>query len=295
MKPLFQCKLSLALLLAIAPISQIAFAQSAKAATAKSPSWIRVQASADKAQYNVGEPIKVTLKATNIQSRDAYLKYSSGQRFELELFKIENQNFTSALRAPIEPVYTWSADKNFAMMTSHIKLKSGQSEIYQGEIGSEMGELKPGRYRLEAQLSNSSQISAPSVSFVIAGVKAPKATLSATTDKSVYSVGETVKVNFSIQNNASAPVSFDFNSGQTYDVYVRDAAGEMVWSWAANKRFIMSIRQVELKADEKQDFSVEWDGRALPGREIEPGNYTIEAVYTANPAVKAAPVAIEIR
>ena len=295
MKPLFQRKIALALLLAIAPVSiaRVASAQTDKTANAKNSSWIRVQARTDKPRYAVGEPIKVTINATNIQSRDAYLKYSSGQRFELKLFN------AGILRANTdEPIYTWSADKNFMLTTSHIKLKSGQSETYQGEIGSEMGELKSGIYRLEAQLSNSSGIRATPVSFVVqdvAGVEAPKATLSATTDKSVYRVGETVKINFSIQNNANAPVQFDFNSGQTYDVYVRDAAGETVWNWGANKRFAMAIRQVELKANEKQEFSVEWDGSALPGREITPGKYTVEAVYTSNPTVKAAPVEIEIR
>ena len=291
MKPLFQ-RISLALLLAIVPISQVAFAQSAKPATAKNSSWIAVQARTDKQQYAVGEPIKITLKATNIQSHDAYLKYSSGQRFELKLFR------DGILRANVDsgkPIYTWSADKNFAMMVSHVKLKAGQSEIYNGEIGGE--ELTPGLYRLEAQLSNSSQISAPPAYFTVvcdvAG--APKATLRATTDKRVYKVGETVKVDFSIQNNANAPVTFDFNSGQTYDVFVLDAAAQPVWNWAANKRFAMAIRQVTLKANEKQNFSVEWDGRALPGREIKPGQYTVEAVYTANPTVHAVPVEIEIR
>ena len=263
---------------------------------AKSPSWIAVQARTDKPRYNVGEPIKVTIKATNIQSRDAYLKYSSGQRFDLKLFR------DGILRANVDankPIYTWSADKNFAMMVSHVKLKAGQSEIYNGEIGGEMGALTPGTYRLEAQLSNSSQISALPILFTVAAdvaaVPAPHATLRATTDKRVYNVGETVKVNFSIQNNASAPVTFDFDSGQTYDVFVLDAAGQPVWTWAANKRFIMATRQVALKAHEQQDFAVEWDGHALPGREIAPGKYSVEAVYTANLAVHAAPVEIEIR
>ena len=301
MKHSFQRNLPMALLLA-APfsISSIAIAHSdhaahnAKHATAKSPSWISVQARTDKSRYAVGEPVKVTIKATNIHKRDAYLKYSSGQRFELKLF-----NAGTLLANTGEPIYTWSANKRFVTMVSHVKLKPGQSETYKGEIGSEMGELAPGMYRLEAQLSNSSQLSAPPVYFTIAAdvaaAPAPNATLGATTDKSVYNVGEAVKVDFSLQNNADAPATFDFNSGQTYDVFVRNVAGETVWNWAANKRFIMATRQVTVKANEKQDFSVEWDGSALPGYETKPGKYTIEAVYTSNPAVSAAPVEIEIR
>ena len=277
------------LLLATFSVSPIATAQTA---SVKSPSWIQVQATTDKDKYAPGEPIQVTLKATNIVKRDAYLKYSSGQRFELKLFKATPFRSNGAR----EPVYTWSADKSFLMMVSHVRLRPGQSEIYQGEINSE---LTPGLYRLEAQLTNSSGIRAAPVNFrVVAGAPsagAEKVTLRATTDKRVYDLGEPVTVNFSIQNNTASPQTFEFNSGQTYDVVVRDAAGETVWNWALPRQFTMATRQVTLQAGEKRDYSVQWDGRVLLGRKIEPGQYTIEAVYTANPAVRAAPVPIEIR
>ena len=199
-----------------------------------------------------------------------------------------------------QPVYTWSADKMFAQQISHVQLKRGESAVYQGEIGSEMGELASGIYRLEAQLSNSSQIGAAPLNFkvvprVASSDEAQQATLTATTDKRVYSVGEAVKVDFALQNGANAPTTFNFNSGQTYDIFVRNAAGDLVWSWAANKRFIMAIRDVTLAAGEKQNFSEQWDGHALPDYEITPGQYTVEAVYASTPAVRAAPVNIEIR
>lgn len=279
----------LALMLAVAPC---AMAQPAKStsATVKRTSWIALKVQTDKQRYAVGEPIKVTLKATNIQRKDAYLKFSSGQRFDLKVFRVGEK----------ESVYTWSAEKMFAQMISHVKLKQGGSEVYEGEIGSEMGELTPGLYRLEAQLSNSSQISAAPIVFTVvpraastSGVQ--KATLTATTDKSVYDIGEEVKVDFALQNNANAPTTFNFNSGQTYDVFVRNEAGDLVWSWAANKRFIMILRPITVAAGEKQEFSVQWDGRALPDYKITPGIYTVQAVYASTPAVSATPIAIEIR
>ena len=306
MKLLFQCQLLAAPLLTIISTSYVATAQIARPASVKSSSWIRVQATTDKDRYAAGEPIKVALKATNIVSRDAYLKYPSGQRFELKLFR------DGILRANIDqPVYTWSANKNFVMSVSHIRFKPGQSELYQGEIGSEMGDLAPGLYRLEAQLTNSSGIGAAPVFFNVAPRVAsanapttapnatlgatPNATLGATTDKRVYKVGERVKVNCLLQNNPATATTFTFGSGQTYDVFIRNPAGELVWDWAANKRFLMVSRPVTLAAGAQQKFSVEWDGRALPTHEITPGEYTVEAQWASAPTVKAAPVAIEIR
>ena len=255
----------------------------------KGASWIALQVRTDKTQYASGEPIKVALKATNIQSKDAYLKFSSGQRFDLQLFKAGVN----------EPVYTWSANKMFATMIGHVKLKQGQSESYAAEIGSEMGALAPGNYRLEAHLTNSSQISAPPLKFaVVARATAANqagATLTATTDKTAYNAGETVKIAFTLQNNEKKPMNFEFNSGQTYDVFVRDSKGEQIWNWGANKRFAMIMRTVTLAAGEKQQFSVEWDGRALPDKMIAPGKYTVQVVYTSKPELRAAPIEIEIR
>lgn len=277
-----------ALTLAFAPYAMAQPAKSANA-PAKRASWIALNVQTDKEQYAAGEPIKVTLKATNIQSRDAYLKFSSGQRFDLKLFRVGDS----------EPVYTWSANKMFTMATAHVKLKQGESETYDAEMGDEMGALKAGTYRLKAQLSNSSQISAAPIVFKIvpraASTDVQKATLTATTDKSVYNLGEEVKVDCTLHNNAKSPTTFNFNSGQTYDVFIRNAAGEVVWNWAANKRFLMVSRPITLAAGEKQNFSVQWDGRALPDAQVTPGKYTVQAIYASTPEVAAAPIVIEIR
>ncbi|HEX9997296.1 MAG TPA: BsuPI-related putative proteinase inhibitor [Abditibacterium sp.] len=255
----------------------------------KGGSWVDVQVSTDKRRYTVGELIKVSLKATNIQENDVYLKFSSGQRFDFKVFKAGVK----------EPVYVWSATKSFIMSTSTIKLKRGERETYNTEIGSEMGELGPGKYRLEAYLTNSSQIRALPIDFSIAPrIAAPatkRATLTAKTDKRVYNVGEEVKVDFVLQNNATRATTFNFRSGQNYDVFIKNAAGESVWNWSANVRFIMVSRPVTLAAGQKQAFSVQWNGQALPDHTITPGKYTVHAVYASNPEIYAPPIPIEIR
>ncbi|MBW3636727.1 MAG: hypothetical protein KY445_09740 [Armatimonadetes bacterium] len=128
----------------------------------KGGSWVDLQVSTNTLKYTAGEPIQVTLKATNTQHKDAYLKFSSGQRFDFKVFKVGGK----------EPVYVWSATKMFTQATSTIKLKMGERQIYNAEIGSEMDELAPGRYRLEAHLTNSSQIRALPIEFAIVGKSA---------------------------------------------------------------------------------------------------------------------------
>ena len=265
----------------------------------KAGSWVDLQVSTSKRQYTAGEPILVTLKATNIQEKDAYLKFSSGQRFDFKVFKIGDK----------EPAYVWSATRMFNQMTGTVKLKMAQRETYTAEIGSEMGPLKPGSYRLEAHLTNSSQVRALPIEFAIVSkntapvatapvITAPdnkRATLTARTDKRIYHVGEEIRVDFSLQNNPATPTTFKFRSGQTYDVFVKDAAGQPVWNWSANIRFLMVSRPVTLAAGQKQDFSVTWNGEALPDHAITPGKYTVQAVYAADPEIYAAPVTIEIQ
>jgi hypothetical protein len=255
----------------------------------KGGSWVDLQVSTNKLKYTVGEPIKVTLKATNIQEKDAYLKFTSGQRFDFQLYKDGGK----------EPVYTWSANKMFAMSLSTIKLKMAERKTYETEIGQEMGELKPGNYRLKAHLTNSSQVRAIPIDFtVVPGTSASTKTgakLTATTDKKVYKVGEDVKVDFTLQNNPLNATTFNFRSGQNYDVFIKNSAGEPVWNWSANVRFIMVSRPITVAAGEKRDYSVTWNGVALPDHKITPGKYTVEAVFSSDPEVKAAPITIEIR
>ena len=266
-------------------------APAAKAANGKrvvkGASWIELQARTDKTQYKVGQPIKVSLRATNIQQKDAYLKFASGQRFDIQLFKA----------GAAEPVYTWSANKMFTKMVSHVKLTQGQSETYDAEIGGEMGELAPGKYRLQAGLTNSSQIRARPVEFSVTADDAQqtdKLKFAAATDKENYQIGEAVNINFSLRNTSQNAAQLNFNSGQTYDVYIRNAAGDLVWNWAANKRFIMATRQTTLAAGETQNFSVEWDGSAVPDYQITPGQYTVEAIYSSTPELRAKPLNIQI-
>lgn len=290
----FTRKSCLAFTIAISPLLTSALPALAQKSplgkrSVKGGSWVDLQVSTNKRQYTTSEPIQVTLKATNIQEKDAYLKFSSGQRFDFKLFKVGEK----------ESVYVWSANKMFAMMTGTLKLKLGERKIYNAQIGAEMGQLRPGTYRLEAHLTNSSQVRALPIEFTIAPTIASnsdkRTMLIAKTDKHLYKLGEAVKVELSLLNNSTKPTTFNFGSGQNYDVFIKNAAGQSIWNWSANIRFLMVSRPVTLAAGEKRNFSVQWNGQALPDHTVTPGQYTVQAVYASTPEILAAPITIEIR
>ena len=257
----------------------------AKGKTANSKSWIELTAQLEKSQFQSGQTINVHLTARNTHKSGAYLPFSSGQRFDLQIFPV----------GKTEPITTWSANKMFAQSLGSLWLKPNQTQTYNAQIGDEMGVLPVGKYLLKAHLTNASasKIEAASVAFeILAPVE--KNQISARTDKTTYKLGETVKIDFSVQNLLDKPQTFHFNSGQTYDIFIKNAAGETVWSWGANKRFIMAQSAVEFAAGETKNYSASWDGRSFPDFQAKAGKYSVQAVLKSEPPLESAPLEIEI-
>ncbi len=180
----------------------------------------------------------------------------------------------------------------FATVTGQLRLYPNQRQTFSAQIGDEQGALVPGRYQLRASLSNSSQIMAKPVEIEI--VAAP-VQLSMTLDKTELKEGEAVAIKITATNTTKAAQTLRFGSGQSFDVFVSDEAGQQIWSWGANKRFTMALRSVELQPGESKTFDATWNGEALPDFKMAPGTYSVQAVLTTIPRVYAAPVRVEIK
>ncbi len=260
--------------------------KSTLARTNASRSWVTLKAATDQTRYTSGQPIKVRLTATNTAKQGAYLKFTSGQRFDFSVFPT----------GKTEPVYTWSAARMFLQATGSLWLKPGQSQNYEAEVGDEMGQLKPGKYRLQAYLTNSPRrIAAAPVNFEIADLGIA---MTASTDKSTYKIGEPVKIDVTATNRLAKSNRVNFNSGMTYDVFISDEAGTPIWNYGANLRFIQVLGNVTWNKGETKSYSATWDGVPLPGDKVaatpEPGRYRVQAVLQSTPQVYAEPVYIEI-
>ncbi|BCM92252.1 hypothetical protein IAD21_04131 [Abditibacteriota bacterium] len=254
----------------------------ASSAQAKPKSWVQLTTETNATKYVTGAPINIMLTAKNVHSNDAFLHFSSGQRFDLQLFP----------KGATNPVYTWSANKMFNMMVGQLKLAPSQSQTFQTQIGDDQGALVPGKYELRAHLSNSSLIEADPVELEV--VAAP-VKFEATVDKTELAVGETLHVKMTVTNTTEEAQTLHFGSGQSFDVFISNEAGKQVWSWGANKRFIQSVRDVPLAVGESKTFDATWDGITFPDFKKEPGTYTVQAVLTTNPRIYATPTKIEVK
>ena len=249
-------------------------------------SWVVLQASTNKSRYALGETVQVRLTATNTSSRGAYLRFSSGQRFDFSVFKAGTN----------DSVYTWSASRMFMQSLGSLWLPPRQSQKFEASIGDEMGQLKPGKYRLVARLSNSgTPIKSAPVNFEIAS---PALQISARTDKTTYKIGESVKIDFTVKNTAKTPTRVTFGSGQTYDVFLFDAQNRQIWSYAANLRFIQVQTPITWQAGEAKRFSTTWNGIPLANEAgnatLKPGKYRVQVQLASQPPLDAPPLEIEI-
>jgi len=256
----------------------------AVSAPANPRSWVALSAKTSATKYVTGAPIDLTLTAKNTHSRDAFLHFSSSQRFDVQLFK----------PGTTTPVYTWSATKQFQTSSggSQLRLSPGQSQTFPVQIGDDQGALVPGKYQLRAFLTNSSGIEAKPVAIEV--IAAPMQ-LQVALDKTKIKVGEPVSFTLTLTNTSQNAQPIQFTSGQRFDVSILNQASETVWNWAANKRFTRSISRQTLAPGESRTFQADWDGQALPDQKITPGTYTVQATSASNPRINAAPVRIEIK
>lgn len=102
--------------------------------TAMPDAQISVALATDKERYAPGEPIALTLTATNRAGQPVTLHFSSGQRYD---FTIED----GAGRT----VWRWAADKGFIQMLGEEALEPGGALAYRELFA---GRLAPGTYRI---------------------------------------------------------------------------------------------------------------------------------------------------
>lgn len=267
---------------------QLVSAKSASTGVKTTParSWVTLRASTDQPRYTPGQPIKVRLTATNTYNRGAYLRFTSGQRFDLTVYPVGSN----------EAAYTWSAARMFIQSLGSLWLKPGQSQSYEAAIGDEMGSLKPGKYRLVARLTNSpSRIFAAPVEFEVVERGLAMRTR---TDKTSYKIGEPVRIDVAVTNRKATANRVNITSGMACDVFISDEAGTPVWNYGANLRFIRVLGDVTWQKGETKNYSFEWNGVALPrettATALEPGRYRVQAVLQTTPEFQAPPVFINI-
>lgn len=251
--------------------------------TVASRSWVILKAATDQPRYTPGQPITVRLNATNTHSSGAYLRFTSGQRFDFSVYKVGTK----------DTVYSWSASRMFAQSTGSLWIRPGQNQEFEANIGDEMGQLKPGNYRLQAHLTSSPRsVSAAPIFFEIVDLGIAMTTR---TDKTTYKIGEPVKIDMTVANRKTNGNSIPFRSSQIFDVFVADELGNPIWNYGANVRFAQNRHDEIWKKGETKKYATAWDGRHLGSAPaLLPGRYRVQGVLQSTPLLYATPVFIDI-
>ncbi len=100
---------------------------------------------------------------------------------------------------------------------------------------------------------------------------------------------------FTARNSTDQPVTLQFNSGQQYDLAIRDEAGRQVFLWSDGKFFTLALSRIELGPGETT-FLVDVRLADRAGAPLPPGRYTVEAwLTTSGGKLYSATVPFEIR
>lgn len=78
-----------------------------------------------------------------------------------------------------------------------------------------------------------------------------------------------VKVVMKLTNNGEDVRQLEFSSGQQYDVFIKNEAGDIVYHYAEDKMFTQALIMKDLAPSESLTFEDEWEAEAA-------GNYTLE-------------------
>lgn len=103
-----------------------------------------------------------------------------------------------------------------------------------------------------------------------------------TVSKSQIKPGQSVRMAFTVVNTSGHSVTYNFSTGQRFNITATNAAGTAVWNWAAGRRFSPNLASLSLPPGKSFVYRAAWNGRDLSGRPVPPGAYTLSAHLTSD-------------
>jgi len=128
----------------------------------------------------------------------------------------------------------------------------------------------PRRYKLTyARIGNASVVASGEYSFRI------------NLSQKTYASQQIFNLRLTLENWTKEPLNLHFLSGQSFDFQIRDAQGNSVYFWSANKLFVAEVRDVPVTGEKNWTVTEEMS--------LRPGEYVLEAWLTTDrtPVYKA--------
>jgi hypothetical protein len=89
-------------------------------------------------------------------------------------------------------------------------------------------------------------------------------------DRASYPPEFEFQARMTLENSTGKPLRLEFGSGQSFDLFLKDARGNPVYQWSANRMFAMMLREETVEGEKN------WT--ATDRLQLEPGEYVMEAV-----------------
>jgi hypothetical protein len=89
-------------------------------------------------------------------------------------------------------------------------------------------------------------------------------------DRASYPPEFEFQARMTLENSTGKPLRLEFGSGQSFDLFLKDARGNPVYQWSANRMFPMVLREETVEGEKN------WT--ATDRLRLEPGEYVMEAV-----------------
>ena len=84
-----------------------------------------------------------------------------------------------------------------------------------------------------------------------------------------------ILLQFDLYNIGDVPRTLSYTSSQQYDFKVYDETGEHLYTWSADKMFMMALSELTIANSEYKRMEVEWDYTLGNGEALEAGSYKI--------------------
>ena len=93
---------------------------------------------------------------------------------------------------------------------------------------------------------------------------------------------DSVEAYLTLTNQGSAPIQLTFNSGQLYDIYLYDAAGEIVSRWSQGHMFTQACQQIILEPGQEKVFGDRLELKDLSGQRLGEGVFLLKIELQAS-------------
>lgn len=99
-------------------------------------------------------------------------------------------------------------------------------------------------------------------------------------EKPRYGLGEKVVITYSIRNNSSERLVYNFPTTKQFDVWVTRGDSEELFRLSRNRLYAQVLTSLCLAPGETKTFRAEWDQKDAKGNQVGPGTYTVHAQLT---------------